>query len=223
MAFSVAGARIAAASALASGIIRALRATLRIDYRNRAALDAARGPRRGPYILSFWHGRLLLMRYSYPGERITVMISRHSDGEIIARTMSRFGIHSTRGSTTSGGSSALREVVRRIGDGWDAAFTPDGPRGPRHVVQPGVIEAARLSGRPIVPVSFSARGRTLGSWDGFLVPRPFARGVFLYGEPLHIPRRARGEELEELRRTLESRMIRLEEESDRMSGRTAPA
>lgn len=200
---------------LASLVIRLLRATLRITHVNREALARARGADGRRYILSFWHGRLLLMRYSYPGERITVMISRHRDGELIARTMAWFGIHSTRGSTTSGGMAALREIVRRIRDGWDAAFTPDGPRGPRHVVQPGVIEAARLAGAPIVPVTFAARsGRKLGSWDRFLVPRPFTRGVILYGEPLEVPRDARGEVLERLRLQLQTEMIDLERRAD---------
>jgi lysophospholipid acyltransferase (LPLAT)-like uncharacterized protein len=209
--------RVRLVSLLASGLIRLLRATLRVEYRNADALDRARGPEKGPYILSFWHGRLLLMRYAYPGDRITVMISRHQDGEYIAATMRRFGIHSTRGSTTSGGTAALREMVRRLVEGWDAAFTPDGPRGPRHVVQPGVLEAARLSGRPIVPVTFAARsGRRLASWDRFLVPRPLTRGLFLYGEPLHVPRATRGEAMEALKQELQGRMIALEAEGDRL-------
>src|SRR5881409_2369112 len=114
------GARLRLACFAASLLIRALRRTIRLQYRNEEALAQARGGNgRRPYILSFWHGRLLLMRYAYPGERITVLISRHSDGEIIARTLSRFRIHSTRGSTTSGGMAGLREIVRRLRAGWD--------------------------------------------------------------------------------------------------------
>jgi lysophospholipid acyltransferase (LPLAT)-like uncharacterized protein len=157
------------------------------------------------------------MRYAYPGRRISVLISRHRDGEMIARTLSCFGIHSTRGSSTSGGAAALREIVRRIEQGWDAAFTPDGPRGPRHVVQPGVIESARLSGAKIVPVSFAAHPAwQMGSWDRFLVPKPFGRGLFLYGDPFSVPRDARGADLEGARRELESRMIALEAAADRL-------
>lgn len=199
-------------------LIRALRATLRIRFLNDAALDRARGREGRPYILTFWHGRLLLMRYAYPGRRITVLISRHRDGELIAQTLARFGAHSTRGSTTSGGSVALREIVRRLRDGSDAAFTPDGPRGPRHVVQRGVIEAARLSGSPIVPVTFACRsGWRLGSWDGFLVPRPFTKGLFVYGEPMEVPAGARAEELEVLRQRLQDEMVRLERRSDALA------
>jgi lysophospholipid acyltransferase (LPLAT)-like uncharacterized protein len=200
---------------LASLFIRILRRTIRIEFRNTEALLRARGPGNRPYILSFWHGRLLLMRYSYPGDRITVMISRHGDGELIARTMGRFGIHATRGSTTIGGAAALREVVRRIRSGWDAAFTPDGPRGPRHVVQPGVVEAARLARAAIVPVTFAcSSGRRLRSWDRFLVPMPFSRGLIAYGDPIEIPERADAGKLEEIRRSLEAAMIDLERKAD---------
>jgi len=203
---------------LASTAIRAFRVTMRLRRVNAGALDRARAGVSGPCILAFWHGRLLMMRYAYPGRRITVLISRHRDGEIIARTLGFFGVHSTRGSTTQGGMAGLREVVRRLREGWDAAFTPDGPRGPRHVVQPGVIEAARLSGAPIVPVSFACRsGWFLRSWDRFLIPRPFTKGVVLYGEPLRVPSGARGESLEAYRRKLEREMIELEERSDRLA------
>ena len=199
----------------ASVLIRALRATVPIRFHNAGALERARGPSGRPYILSFWHGRLLLMRFAYPGRHITVLISRHRDGELIARTLAHFGIHSTRGSTTSGGMAGLREVVRRLREGWDAAFTPDGPRGPRHVVQPGVIEAARLSRCAIVPVSFACRsGWRLNSWDRFVVPRPFTRGLVLYGEPMVVPESARAGDLEAFRLRLQEDMVRLERESD---------
>ena len=108
------------------------------------------------FILAFWHGRLLLMRYAYPGKRITILISRHSDGEMIARTMELFGLHASRGSTTEGGAAGLREIVRRVRQGYDVGFTPDGPRGPCHVAQAGVVLAARLARVPIVPVGFGA-------------------------------------------------------------------
>jgi len=109
-----------------------------------------------PFILAFWHGRLFLMRYAFPGQRITILISRHSDGEMIARTMELFGLHASRGSTTEGGAAGLREVVHRVREGYCVGFTPDGPRGPRHVAQGGVVAAARLARVPIIPVSFGA-------------------------------------------------------------------
>jgi lysophospholipid acyltransferase (LPLAT)-like uncharacterized protein len=139
---------------LAAGWIRLTRACTRIRYDGRERLEELK--RQGvPYILAFWHGRLFLMPYCYPGERIAILISEHRDGELISRTMQRFGFATARGSSTRKGALGLREVLRRLGAGFDAAITPDGPRGPREVVQGGVIAAARLSGAPIIPVAFS--------------------------------------------------------------------
>lgn len=158
-------------------------------------------------ILAFWHGRFLMMPYCYRRGRITILISRNRDGELIARTMSWFGHDATRGSSSRGGAAALKEVVKRLRDGWDVAFTPDGPRGPRFRVQPGVIQAARLSGAPIIPVGFSARPAvSFHSWDRFLLPLPFSRGTFSYGRSLEVPRDADGALMERLRVELEARM-----------------
>jgi lysophospholipid acyltransferase (LPLAT)-like uncharacterized protein len=145
---------LSAVPRLAALAIRLVRSTTRI---RREYPEATRKTLRlgRPYILAFWHGRLFLMPYAYPGRRIAILISEHRDGEMISRTMHRFGLETVRGSTTRRGAAGLREIVRSIRGGSDAAFTPDGPRGPRCVVQPGVIAAARLSGAPIVPVTFS--------------------------------------------------------------------
>jgi lysophospholipid acyltransferase (LPLAT)-like uncharacterized protein len=196
---------LALAPPLAALVIRLLRATMRVRCVGREGLDALRA-RGGRYIHAFWHGHLLLMPYAYPGSRIAILISEHRDGEYIARTMARFGHLSVRGSTTSGGAAALRRAVRLARDeGYDLGFTPDGPRGPRHRVQMGAIMAARLSGLPIVPVAFGAsRARVMGSWDGFIVPLPFARGVFAYGEPIEVPRDAAEGAMETERLRLEA-------------------
>lgn len=179
---------------------------MRLHHVGRGPLDALLAARR-PYIHAFWHGHLFLMPYSYTGRRIAIMISGHRDGELIARTMGHFGHESIRGSTTSGGAAALRAAVRALREGADVGFTPDGPRGPARRVQPGVIQAARLSGAPVVPVAFGAsRCRVMSSWDGFIVPYPFSRGVFLYGEPLHVAAEAGREEMESARVALEERM-----------------
>ena len=135
--------------------IRFTRATSRIRYINREVIEEMAG-RGQPYILAFWHGRLFLMPYAYPGKRIAILISQHRDGEVISRTMERFGFVTARGSSSRRGATGLREIVRKIRAGYDAAFTPDGPRGPRARVQAGVIAASRLSGAPIVPVTFSS-------------------------------------------------------------------
>lgn len=140
---------------IANGLIRAVRRTMRLRYEGREALDRMLAEGR-PFILAFWHGQLFLMRYAFPGNKISILISQHRDGQMIARTMELFGLHASRGSTTEGGAAGLREAVRMVGRGYCLGFTPDGPRGPLHVAQPGVIAAARLADIPIIPVAFSA-------------------------------------------------------------------
>ncbi len=191
---------------LAALSIRLIRRTMRLEHVGRNVLDDLRASGR-PYIHAFWHGHLFLMPYSYSGRGITIVISAHQDGELIARTMKRFGHEAARGSTTSGGAAALRKAVRALRSGKDVGFTPDGPRGPRHRVQMGVIQAARMGGAPIVPVAFSASPRKImRSWDGFILPWPFSRGVFVYGDPLEVSGRAGPGEMEAARLQLELRM-----------------
>jgi len=147
--------------------------------------------RRGDhFILAFWHRHLLLMPYAYRGWRISVLVSQSRDGELIARTVARLGIDSSRGSSSRGGIAGMRSLLRKAAEGWDIAFTPDGPRGPLREVQPGVILAAASTGLPILPVAIAAsRARLLSSWDRFLVPLPFSTVHIVYGEPLAVERR----------------------------------
>jgi lysophospholipid acyltransferase (LPLAT)-like uncharacterized protein len=183
------GWQIAALSLAAAWFIRALRAGVRVRRHGDAAVRGweARGER---FILAFWHRHLLLMPYAYRGRRISVLISRSRDGELIARTVARFGIDASRGSSSRGGAGGLRELLRKAAAGYDLAFTPDGPRGPAGVVQPGVILAAAATGLPVQPVAIAAsRCRRLRSWDRFLVPLPLAAVHIVYGEPMTIERR----------------------------------
>lgn len=173
----------------AAGFIRGLRASLRLRHHGD---ETMRGwERRGErFILAFWHRHLLLMPYSYRGKGISVLVSQSRDGELIARTVARLGIDSSRGSSSRGGAAGLRSLLRKAGEGIDIAFTPDGPRGPAGVVQPGVILAAAATGFPIHPVALAAtRCRRLRSWDRFIVPLPLSTVHFVYGEPLRVERR----------------------------------
>src|SRR5262249_38968821 len=105
-------------------------------------------------IIAFWHGRQLMMPLAYRGKEAHILISRHRDGELIQRIVARFGFHAVRGSSTRGGSTALRSMIRLGRAGKDLVVTPDGPKGPRQVVQMGVIHLARATGLPIVPLAF---------------------------------------------------------------------
>lgn len=166
-------------------------------------------------IVAFWHGRMLLAPFFYRGRGLKILISNHADGELIHRVMLRFGFGSVRGSTRKGGTRAFREMVRSWRGGFDIVITPDGPRGPRYVVQPGIVELARCTQAPILPVSYSTRHRWMSpSWDGLLVPRPFTQGVFVWGHPLRVDPQASAHERERIRGLLEDRLRRLTEEAD---------
>ncbi|MCA1733603.1 MAG: lysophospholipid acyltransferase family protein [Acidobacteria bacterium] len=200
---------------VAAAFIRALYATVRIRHARSGAIDALN--REGQsYVYSFWHGQILLMMYARFGRPATVMISQHRDGELIAATVRRFGIDAARGSTTRGGSEALRRMVRLAGEGRVIIFTPDGPRGPRHSVQPGVVRAAQLAQVPIIPGALIApRKKRLSSWDRFEIPLPFSRVLYLYGDPLVVSRDLSEDQFEAARASLERTMIELAEEGER--------
>jgi len=147
-----------------------------------------------------------------------MLISQHRDGEFIARTVKFLGIDSVRGSTTHGSLSALRGMVRFYRAGGSLAITPDGPQGPKYVVQMGAIELARQTGAPLLPVTYGASRKKVfqKSWDNFIFPLPFSKVVYLWGEPLFVPRDIDREGLEEKRRTLEERLRSITEEVDRI-------
>ncbi len=186
---------------IASGLMRAGMATLRRADIGRQHPEGcwAKGER---VIVAFWHGRLLMMPFVYPGSPATILISRHRDGEYITRIAIRLGFEVVRGSATRGGAQAFRQLLHTLREGRNAVITPDGPKGPRHQVKSGVIELSRLSGMPILPVACGAWPRTiLKSWDQFLIPHLFGRCVFVWGEPIYVPpelTKADGEKFQEL-------------------------
>jgi lysophospholipid acyltransferase (LPLAT)-like uncharacterized protein len=169
-----------------------------------------------PGIVAFWHGRLLMMPFGYPGQSATILISRHRDGEYITRIAERLGFTVVRGSATRGGLSAFRQLLQSLRDGSNVVITPDGPKGPRGKAKSGVIELSRLSGRPILPVAFGAWPRTiLKSWDQFLIPHPFGRGVYVWGEPICVPPDADKAAVERLQLLLAERLDALVVEADK--------
>ncbi len=170
---------------LAARLIRAIHWCLRVETVGDESLQALWSNRQ-PVILAFWHDQLFLMACGYHGLGAKVLISASTDGEYIARTMAEMGIGAVRGSSTRGGRAAFREMLSLAKDPCDLVFTPDGPKGPRHEVKEGVVQMARLTGRPVVPMAFvCSHGRRFASWDRFLLPYPFGRGVYAFGEPLY--------------------------------------
>ena len=181
----------------AAVLVRLLGATLRLRVTGADALKPHWAARR-PLIYTVWHGRILMvpwlnarLRRTHGARPVTVLVSRSRDGEIVARFIRRFGLDAVRGSSSRGGGPAARALVRRIERGEDVAVVPDGPRGPRGRVQPGVVTLAALTGAPIVPLAVAARpAKRLGSWDEFMLPLPFARCALVFGPPVEIPRDA---------------------------------
>jgi lysophospholipid acyltransferase (LPLAT)-like uncharacterized protein len=142
-------------------------------------------------ICAFWHGRLLMMFCAWRtgGDRMHVLISGHRDGLFIANVTHKLGMEVVEGSTSKGGAKALRDLIQLLADGDCIAITPDGPRGPRGTVAVGTMALARLSGKPVIPFSFGVtRGIQLKTWDRFLLPLPFSRGVFAFAAPQHFSR-----------------------------------
>lgn len=175
-------------------------------------------------IYAFWHGRLLPLVFTHRRRGIVVLVSLHRDGEYIARTIEALGFGTVRGSTTRGGARALAALLARARGGASFGITPDGPRGPRHVLQPGVITLASRSGLPIVLLATSGRPAWQArSWDRFFVPLPFARCVVLSSEPIFVPRELDEAGFERWRADVEDRLRRLVEEADRPAGHGAPA
>ena len=176
------------------------------------------------FIVAFWHGRLLMMPLAWHGlVPFHMLISAHRDGRIIAGAMTYFGIGTIAGSTSRGGSSALREIFKRLKEGGCIGITPDGPRGPAMTVSIGIVNIARLAGVPIVPVTYAtSRRRVLATWDRFHLALPFARGVFLFGEPIELAAELDEGGLENARRLLQTRMVEMAREADRLVGHEIP-
>lgn len=171
---------------LAYLFLAALRMTLRVHHVNREPIEEI-WQRGGSIISCFWHGRLLAMPFAYKRGKGKVLISRHRDGEFIARVVRYFGLEAIRGSYGKAGSvSSLREMLRAAKEGQDIGITPDGPKGPRHRIKKGILEFARVSKRPIVPVAYGASKKKLfipGTDSFCLCPFP---GSSSFGATLHI-------------------------------------
>jgi lysophospholipid acyltransferase (LPLAT)-like uncharacterized protein len=143
----------------------------------------------GPGLVAFWHGDQLPLLTIRPAGRLVAPISLSRDGRLQAAIMARFGIGDIPGSSSRGGASAARGLLRALGQGALALIAVDGPRGPRGQAQPGALFLARQTGLPLWPVGVAVRrGRRLRAWDRFLLPCPFTRTVVVVGEPLHFDR-----------------------------------
>ncbi len=163
--------------AIGSWSMRALLFTLRFRFEDRARIMAT--PPEKPLLWAFWHNRLFVMPYVFehffPGRPGAALTSASKDGEILAAFLKRFSVRAIRGSSSSGGARALVEMKRAIENGYIMGITPDGPRGPRYHLNPGVVKLAQVTGGFVLPVRIRySRFWQLKSWDGFMIPKPFA-------------------------------------------------
>ena len=209
----VAGWQVVLVGLVGSWALRLLAATLRFRTENLAAVHQRVD--REPFIVVFWHNRLLLVpvvwqRFLRLGRRASgvALTSSSRDGELIAQFLSRFGIGPVRGSATRGGSTAIRELVRALRRGHDVGITPDGSRGPCYEIKPGLVLLAQLSGRRILPISFEyANAWRTRSWDRFFIPKPFSRVTFVVGEPFAVQKTVTPEAFEVERRRCEQAIM----------------
>ena len=181
------------------------------------AVDYVNGEK--PAIFAFWHGRMLLMpRFSPPGRTMWVMISTHRDGQWIALAMRAFRFSTVRGSSRRGGHSALRNALGRLQAGHNVAITPDGPRGPFEVAQPGAVKLAAMSGVPVLAVSFASNfALRASSWDRFIVAFPFSRLGFVATEPLFVDAEADDAALQQATLRLTERLSQASRQADRLA------
>jgi len=179
---------IRAADVIFFTLIKVIGATVKFEIEGWENFEAASQASKLP-IYAFWHNRVFLATYFWRDRRIVVMTSRSFDGEYIARFIQRFGYGAARGSSTRGGAGAFVEMVRQMRAGYPAAFTIDGPKGPRYLAKMGAVLLAKKTGHPVLPFTVAAKKfwEASKSWDGFQVPKPFSRVRVVIAPPIFVP------------------------------------
>lgn len=195
------------ATRAARGLVRSLRV-------RHLALDPASHPDHVPpgerVIYSIWHENLLFPTIYFGRPSMAVLVSQHRDGQLLGTLITSLGMGMVCGSTTRGGVDAVRKLVDPNAPFRHVAVTPDGPRGPRRVVQQGLVYVASRTGMKVVCVGVGYRRPwRLGSWDRFAVPRPFTAARCLIGEGLVVPPGLKAMQLEPYRLRIQAEMDRL--------------
>lgn len=211
--------RVAILGLAARGLYGLVKRTIRPVIREDAREALAAFEKNERIVIAFWHGQLAMLQAAYRGRGagICIQVSRHSDGEIIARAIRPFGIRAARGSATRGGLASVREMIEAYREGYDLAIAPDGPRGPFHHAKTGAIRLAQATGSRLFPVACAAHRAWVfeRSWDHFTVPMPFTRVEYAVGQPLSVTRDADDTVVERLRQGLEEELNRVTAEAER--------
>jgi lysophospholipid acyltransferase (LPLAT)-like uncharacterized protein len=170
----------------------------------------------GGLIYSSWHQRF------FPGisffskrKPIAIIVSRSRDGAFISRILELLGWYAVRGSSSRGGSGALRKVKRLALSGYRIGHIVDGPKGPSGVVKAGLLKISQFAGIPIVPTIISAQKKwVFNSWDRFMIPKPFSRVIIRFGDPIYVSPHLSADELEKRRLFVEQRLRELYHDTD---------
>jgi len=195
------------------GALRLIAATLRYRINDPHGFTTRKDYEQSIYCI--WHNRLALSmklyfafgRRYHQAAGLAGLVSASKDGAFLAAILQRFGVTPVRGSSSRRGPQALLELTTWAERGYDLAITPDGPRGPRYVVQEGAMSLAQITGLPVVPVSYSLKHKfQLKSWDRFQIPLPFTLCEVTAGRVFHVPREATDGERETLRQQLETEL-----------------
>lgn len=194
------------------GLVALLGRTWKVEFLNEPLYHELRAG--GGALVCMWHGRMLIGVPVFGRGGYRVLVSQSRDGDLSEELLDAFGYKVLRGSSSRGGARALRAMLEVLRAGELIVITPDGPRGPRHSMNPGLAWMARATGHPIVPLGMVAdRAWHARSWDRFTVPKPRARVVIAFGEPIHVGRDVDDEQLRSLSEDLRERTMALEREA----------
>lgn len=190
-------------------------ATTKWDIRNFELLHEMQ--KQGAVIPVTWHNRIAMTIFAWNLKTIplTVLASGHRDGLLVTRSLAHFGIRGVSIPPKSSGAGAVRQVVKLLKSGQSVVITPDGPRGPRQHMKDGVVAISRLSKAPIIMVTFSCKRRKIiNSWDKFILPLPFGRGILAYGKAPQLTENADAKMMENYRALLEAELSKFSDGID---------
>ena len=200
-------------SALGTLVIRLVGPTLR--YRVEIEPGGPPEPLLVPAVYCFWHRCVFASAYFYRNRDVAVMTSRSFDGEYIARIIQNLGFRAVRGSSSRGAVGALLGMHKEIEAGRVAAFTIDGPRGPRYVAKPGPVLLAKNTGVPIVCFHMAVEHAwVLSSWDKTMIPKPFSRALLRVSRTLHVPKDADATTMERVHSEMQAALERVRDDGD---------
>jgi lysophospholipid acyltransferase (LPLAT)-like uncharacterized protein len=166
----------------------------------------------GPAIFVFWHEYIPLPIYLRPNCRLAMLLSQHQDAEVLSHIAHYAGMEAVRGSTSRGGTTALRALIER-GQGMSLAITPDGPRGPRRKLAQGCVYVSSRLQIPIIPIGFGydRPWRNKKTWDQFAIPRPFSKARAVLGPRIQVPAGLERDDIEQHRVWIEKQLVDLTE------------